>query len=205
MNYLAPDLLQIISNFSTFNVNKKLIKVNTYISFIQLPGKYYDLLNNKVLKQKYYRNLKILDIKNKYVTDINHLIGLQIILGGTYINDISALTKLKVLDITSNKKIKDISNLKDLKFLMALGTELDNKDICDKNLVGLVMSSKMDCITHLTSLKYLDLGCVYAMSSLDLKKFDLIMLNSYGTFQKGSYDDKYVHVMPNINVLREYI
>src|SRR5208283_4692316 len=71
------ELLQIITNYSNFRIQIRIIKINQNINIYNLTNK---KITDEIIKQKYYKDLIKLDCNNnKNITNINHLKNLQIL------------------------------------------------------------------------------------------------------------------------------
>src|SRR3989338_743551 len=121
---IGVDLIQVICEYSKLKTQVILCNLNkicrNYIKIYELLGEYR--LNDCMLKQSKFDNLKKLNASTSKIKDIGHLIYLEVLLchgTGCLISDddIKNLYKLKVLNISDNDNIRYIGHLTDLEEL----------------------------------------------------------------------------------------
>ena len=139
-----------LTNLLQLSINYNSIKIiNDFTKLTSLQANYNDQINNDNLKS--LTDLKLLSIYQNYkITDLNHLINLEILdVGGLFVsitNDsFKQLTSIKVLRVDNNKLVTDIRHLTNLVYLSAEFWS----GISEDNIKGLTKLKEIKCDNNL--------------------------------------------------------
>ena len=128
MNIMILDILQTIINFNKLENQLKYTEINVLLhenlKIYTLSFKnIYDIntftkLDQKIIEQKKYNNLKILRSELSHITDVNHLCDTLEVLSCTKVSDIDQngikdLKKLRKLICNANPKLNNVNHLCD--------------------------------------------------------------------------------------------